>query len=136
MPNRLSDEEEAKRRALYDAGLNDDEMADRLHINRRTVEHWRFSRKLPSNRKRNFREKVEKPKTETKNMHGATLCWTCRNTNADKCPWFVPGEAKPVEGWVAEKTVIYYSGKDAHYATDSYHVISCPNYDPISEDRA
>ena len=51
------------------------------------------------------------------------LCWTCKNTNGDICPWFAK-DAKPVEGWVAKPTLIKYKEEQI----PSYHIKECPNY--------
>ena len=53
-----------------------------------------------------------------------TICWECKNTNADKCCWFRPKNAKPVEGWQAIKT--HKNG----ISGSSYLVINCPNFEP------
>lgn len=50
------------------------------------------------------------------------LCWECKNTNADKCPWFVPKNPQPVEGWTAIPT---YSENKGH----SYLILECPKFE-------
>lgn len=51
-----------------------------------------------------------------------TLCWTCRNTNGNKCSWF-SREMKPVDGWKAKENPT----ADGM----SYFVISCPRYEKL-----
>lgn len=53
----------------------------------------------------------------------STLCWTCQNGYANKCPWMT--DFTPVEGWEAEKTVIRDNIREP---IDSYLVIKCPMY--------
>jgi len=53
----------------------------------------------------------------------STLCWTCQNGYANKCPWMT--DFTPVEGWEAEKTVIMDNIREP---IDSYLVIKCPMY--------
>lgn len=62
----------------------------------------------------------------------ATLCWKCANAVPNRegtrgCSW--SKEFKPVEGWDAEKTVLftgYWNSK--RFGTDSYIVKSCPEF--------
>lgn len=54
-----------------------------------------------------------------------TLCWSCKHTNRDECPWFDPDDPQPVEGWEA----IRVDGRP--YIGTSYTVLSCPNFDRI-----
>ena len=56
-------------------------------------------------------------------MTQETLCWTCKNTNRDKCPWFDPDDPQPVEGWNA----IRVDGRP--FIGTSYTVLECPKYD-------
>lgn len=51
------------------------------------------------------------------------LCWTCQNTSGNKCSWFSKAEL-PVEGWVAESTIIMNNDEVVH----SYKIKECPNY--------
>ena len=53
-----------------------------------------------------------------------TICWECRNTSADKCSWFHPKCARPVDGWEAIPT------KKNGISGQSYLVINCPNFEP------
>lgn len=56
-----------------------------------------------------------------------TLCWSCKNTNRFKCPWFNPDDPQPVPGWVAElRPVKGVKG-------DSYFVKECPKFEPDPE---
>lgn len=69
-----------------------------------------------------------------------TLCWSCKNTDKNKCCWF--DGFKPVPGWTAEKVVRHYT--TTHYKrvkwkkfeayklehdVESYNVIDCPNFE-------
>lgn len=56
-------------------------------------------------------------------MTQETLCWTCNNTDRDKCPWFDPDDPQPVEGWNA----IRVDGRP--FIGTSYTVLECPKYD-------
>lgn len=51
-----------------------------------------------------------------------TLCWTCSLVGKSVCNW--DRALKPVEGWEAEETKIWYSMKKKY--EPSYRVISCP----------
>lgn len=52
-----------------------------------------------------------------------TLCWDCKNcTRPEVCSW--AEDLTPVEGWVAEPTIV---GK--HYPMESYLVTSCPLFE-------
>lgn len=53
-----------------------------------------------------------------------TICWECRNTNAEKCSWFHPKAAKPVDGWKA------YPTQKNGIGGQSYLVVNCPNFEP------
>lgn len=54
-----------------------------------------------------------------------TICWTCQNALGG-CSW--SKTFKPVEGWKAErKDIKNRTGKMTTY-TESYKVISCPEY--------
>lgn len=48
--NQLSPEEERQRMDLYQRGLSDYEIEERLGLGRGTIQHWRSRRKLPANR--------------------------------------------------------------------------------------
>lgn len=48
-PKTLSGDEEERRRALYEKGLSDPEIADRIGISRSAVQSWRQDRDLPPN---------------------------------------------------------------------------------------
>ena len=48
--NQLSPEEERQRMDLYQRGLSDYEIEERLGLGRGTIHHWRSRRKLPANR--------------------------------------------------------------------------------------
>lgn len=50
------------------------------------------------------------------------LCWSCKNA-CGGCPW--SKNLTPVEGWIAEPTVIRDSGKPAMH---SYKITYCPKY--------
>lgn len=54
-----------------------------------------------------------------------TLCWNCKHTNRDECPWFDPDDPQPVEGWEA----IRVDGRA--YIGTSYTVLNCPEFDRI-----
>lgn len=56
-----------------------------------------------------------------------TLCWNCKNTSGNKCPWFSKAE-KPVEGWNAVRNDIFVANRKVK----SYYVIDCPNF--VKED--
>lgn len=62
-----------------------------------------------------------KRKTTTKRKKD-TLCWTCQNYSGG-CSW--SRSFTPVEGWEARPT--------KNEQTDSYHVISCPEFIPDEE---
>ena len=48
--NQLSPEEERQRMDLYQRGLSDYEIEERLGLGKGTIQHWRSRRKLPANR--------------------------------------------------------------------------------------
>lgn len=48
--NCLSPEEERQRMDLYQRGLSDYEIEERLGLGKGTIQHWRSRRKLPANR--------------------------------------------------------------------------------------
>ena len=48
--NCLSPEEERQRMDLYQRGLSDYEIEERLGLGRGTIQHWRSRRKLPANK--------------------------------------------------------------------------------------
>lgn len=52
------------------------------------------------------------------------LCWRCKKATG-LCPWSHSGEA--IEGWKAEKTVIY--GGNGRADIPSYRIISCPLFE-------
>jgi hypothetical protein len=52
-----------------------------------------------------------------------SLCWECIKAYGE-CSW--AKEFKPVKGWNAEPTKV--KSKESNY--NSYHVISCPEYQP------
>lgn len=54
-----------------------------------------------------------------------TLCWSCKHTNRDECPWFDPDNPQPVDGWEA----IRVDGRA--YIGTSYTVLSCPKFERI-----
>ena len=53
-----------------------------------------------------------------------TLCWGCKNA-CGGCAW--SRDFKPVEGWEADKTTVKC---DNGIVYRSYHVKSCPEYNP------
>lgn len=52
-----------------------------------------------------------------------TLCWSCKKCYGG-CSW--SKSFKPVEGWEADRTKV--KSKESDYS--SYHVKSCPQYQP------
>lgn len=73
----------------------------------------------------NFQKK--KPK-KNKNQ---SLCWDCQNA-CGGCSW--SRSFTPVEGWEARPTKIkLIPNKEGLEYTDSYHVISCPEFIPDEE---
>ena len=54
-----------------------------------------------------------------------TLCWQCGNACTKGCSWAT--DYTPVEGWDAEKTVVY-SGNVGGPNIDSYIVRECPEF--------
>lgn len=48
--NQLSPEEERQRMDLYQRGLSDYEIEERLGLGKGTIQHWRSRRKLPANK--------------------------------------------------------------------------------------
>lgn len=64
--------------------------------------------------------------------HAISICWFCENAVPNRdgtrgCSW--SKAFKPVEGWDAEKTVLftgYWNSK--RFGTDSYIVKSCPEF--------
>jgi transcriptional regulator with XRE-family HTH domain len=113
---KLTAKEEAKRRKLYDAGLSDKEIAERVGLTVSTIICWRHDRNLKVN------------KVETKRTAHETLCWTCQNTNMYKCPWFNPTNPQPVKGWKAIPKERQVDVNGRTYKTQGYRVIECPNY--------
>lgn len=53
----LSESEEKKRRELYDKGLNDREIAERIGVHQTTITAWRHRNNLPPNQKRGSPQK-------------------------------------------------------------------------------
>jgi len=78
--------------------------------------------------------KTNSPSKPKKTNYGGTLCWGCQNSvpSADGvrgCEWSC--ERKPVPGWVAEEVIIKNREKRGKVSlTESYHVISCPRFEP------
>ena len=61
-----------------------------------------------------------------------TLCWWCKNTNANDCPWFSRKE-EPVPGWVATPTTLKVGRarcKEQIIEIRSYRVHECPLFEP------
>lgn len=58
--NQLSPEEERQRMDLYQRGLSDYEIEERLGLGRGTIQHWRKARNLPANRSAGRPKKEEK----------------------------------------------------------------------------
>lgn len=55
------------------------------------------------------------------------ICWDCANATNNRCSWVDRGE--PVEGWIARKTTIRFSGEE----TKSYCVHYCPFFERDAE---
>lgn len=56
-----------------------------------------------------------------------TLCWTCANAYC-QCSW--SKNFTPVEGWVAERRILYRHGDEGDMVyLDSYSVEECPQYE-------
>ena len=53
-----------------------------------------------------------------------SLCWNCDRATGF-CPW--SREFEPVQGWVANKTIVHQSRK---INFESYDVIYCPLFEP------
>lgn len=59
-----------------------------------------------------------------------TLCWSCKNTNGNVCPWFSK-LALPVIGWTAVRRDIMVEKRRVR----SYYVVDCPRYQRENIDR-
>ena len=57
--NCLSPEEERQRMDLYQRGMSDYEIEERLGLGRGTIQHWRSRRKLPANKNKAGRRRKE-----------------------------------------------------------------------------
>lgn len=57
--NCLSPEEERQRMDLYQRGLSDYEIEERLGLGKGTIQHWRSRRKLPANKNKAGRRRKE-----------------------------------------------------------------------------
>lgn len=51
------------------------------------------------------------------------ICWRCQNSTG-RCSW--SRELKPVEGWVAEPTIV--RNKEGKVLYSSYKIIFCPEF--------
>lgn len=62
------------------------------------------------------------------NQYRETLCWSCQNSvpgqSGRGCAWSV--QAKPIQGWQAERT--YHPDAKKHKGYASYLVTRCPEY--------
>lgn len=79
----VSNEKCKKRQELYDAGLNDYQIAREMgYASSTSIQKWRKKEGLPSN----F---IVKEHKSCDRQRKRTLCWDCQNARADRCMKFI-----------------------------------------------
>ena len=98
--------------------------------NKKDVNKWRTTCKQCEAIARKMRRISEKRLTNQNNVESrGTLCWRCKKA-VGRCAWTELDSSKkvrfePVPGWVAVKSLGIPGRK-----SESYMVLSCPEFDP------